>query len=199
MSPGRAGRHRGLWILVATVVLLAAATIPYVIVRAVGDRERIDAWRPVDPIVALSSAHVDLPMLDGSPLAADDPRPLFVARVDGVYLGNEQVVPLPPTDVAAATGIDARYKRAVRDLYVVPLGDAAQFARAAQRRGADRGDDSGGDALLAVDVKVPQRVTTEIMYTLGQSEFGRILLVGRDSGGRFVLQPSPAPHAPASH
>jgi len=181
------GGLRRRWVGIAAVGLLAAASIPYALARWFdGEREHIDNWRPVDAIAVLSEAHMDLPSLDGSPLPADDLRPLFVARVDGVYLGRELLVPLPPVDVAATTGIDARYKRgSSKDLYVTPIGSAAQIALATQRRSADDGGPGCGRALLAVDVKMPERVVTEIMYTLGQSEFCRFFLVGRDKAGRF--------------
>ena len=83
----------------------------------------------------------------------------------------------------AYPGVDARYKRNwPNDLFIVPLAGALAQARetdkAIRQARGERAETS--EAILVADASTPYRLLIEVMYTLGQSEFGRehLLVVG---------------------
>jgi biopolymer transport protein ExbD len=94
-------------------------------------------------------------------LVGDDPDP---------------VVRLPPREQLAQSGVEARYKRSgPNDLYIVPLGAALVEARRTDRAIREARGESAptSDAILVADATTPYRLIVEVLYTLGESEFGR--------------------------
>jgi biopolymer transport protein ExbD len=98
-------------------------------------------------------------------LVGDDPHP---------------VVLLPSRDSLAQSGIDAKYKRnGPNDLYVVPLANALQAARQTDKqiRQAKGLDPSSSEAIVIADTTTPYRLLIEVLFTLGQSEYGKYHLM----------------------
>jgi len=98
-------------------------------------------------------------------LVGDDPAP---------------VVLLPSRDSLAQSGIDAKYKRnGPNDLYVVPLANALQAARQTDKqiRLAKGLDPSSSEAIVIADATTPYRLLMEVLFTLGQSEYGKYHLM----------------------
>ena len=98
-------------------------------------------------------------------LVGDDPNP---------------VVLLPSRDSLAQAGIDAKYKRSgANDLYVVPLGSALQSARQTDKqiRAAKGLDPTSSEAIVIADSTTPYRLLVEVLFTLGQCEFGKFHLM----------------------
>jgi biopolymer transport protein ExbD len=98
-------------------------------------------------------------------LVGDDPSP---------------VVMLPSRDSLAQSGIDAKYKRSgPNDLYIVPLANALQSARQTDKqiRTAKGQDPSSSEAIVVADSTTPYRLMIEVLFTLGQCEFGKYHLM----------------------
>jgi len=98
-------------------------------------------------------------------LVGDDPHP---------------VVLLPSRDSLAQSGIDARYKRnGPNDLYIVPLANALQSARQTDKqiRAAKGLDPNSSEAIVIADTTTPYRLLIEVLFTLGQSEYGKYHLM----------------------
>jgi biopolymer transport protein ExbD len=98
-------------------------------------------------------------------LVGDDPHP---------------VVSLPSRDSLAQSGIDARYKRnGPNDLYIVPLANALQAARQTDKqiRQAKGLDPNSSEAIVIADTTTPYRLLIEVLFTLGQSEYGKYHLM----------------------
>jgi biopolymer transport protein ExbD len=93
-------------------------------------------------------------------LVGDDPNPVLL---------------LPGRAQLAQTGAGAQYKRnGPNDLYLVPLGNALAHAREtdkAVRRARGQSTESS-EALLVVDGTTPYRLLVEVLFTLGQNDFG---------------------------
>jgi biopolymer transport protein ExbD len=103
-------------------------------------------------------------------LVGDDPHP---------------VVTLPSRDSLAQSGIDAKYKRnGPNDLYIVPLANALQSARQTDKqiRQAKGLDPSSSEAIVVADSTTPYRLLIEVLFTLGQSEFGKYHLMVLSGG-----------------
>jgi len=91
-----------------------------------------------------------------------------------IIVGESVVCPVPAD--AAQYGIEAKYKRGSRnDYFIVPLGSALQAWRDADKRirMATGRDPTNSEAILIADVSTPYRLLTEVMYTLGQTEFAK--------------------------
>jgi biopolymer transport protein ExbD len=98
-------------------------------------------------------------------LVGDDPHP---------------VVMLPSRDSLAQSGIDAKYKRnGPNDLYIVPLANALQSARQTDKqiRQAKGLDPNSSEAIVIADTTTPYRLLIEVLFTLGQSEYGKYHLM----------------------
>jgi len=90
------------------------------------------------------------------------------------------VVLLPSRDSLAQSGIDAKYKRnGPNDLYIVPLANALQSARQTDKqiRQAKGLDASSSEAIFIADTTTPYRLLIEVLFTLGQSEYGKYHLM----------------------
>lgn len=98
-------------------------------------------------------------------LVGEDPNPLVL---------------LPPWEQLAVSGVDAKFKRSgPTDLHIVPLANALQHAREMDKavRAAKGLDPSSSEAIVVVDATTPFRLLIEVLFTLGQSEFGKYHLM----------------------
>jgi biopolymer transport protein ExbD len=97
-----------------------------------------------------------------------------------LLVGDDRVVKLPSRESMAQTGVGAEYKRSgPNDLYIVPLGQALQASRKVdkQLRIAKGLDPSSSEAIIVADQTTPYRLLIEVLFTLGQSEFGKYHLM----------------------
>lgn len=107
---------------------------------------------------------------------------ILVISKSSILLGEqgEAVVPLPSREQLASSGLDAKYKRSgPNDLYIVPLANALRNARKLDKavRAAKNLDTSTSEAIIIADAQTPYRLLMEVMFTLGQSEFGKYHLM----------------------
>jgi biopolymer transport protein ExbD len=99
-------------------------------------------------------------------LVGDDPNPIVVLP------GSREQL--------AQTGLDAKYKRSgPNDLYIVPLANALSHARETDKaiRAAKGLDPSTSEAIIVADGTTPYRLLIEVLFTLGQTEFGKYHLM----------------------
>ena len=97
-----------------------------------------------------------------------------------ILVGDTAVVELPGRKSQVQTGVGSKFKRGgPNDLYVVPLGNALQDARKTDKavRAAKGQDASFSEAVIIADQTVPWRLFIEVLFTLGQSEYGRYHLM----------------------
>ncbi|WP_437900167.1 ExbD/TolR family protein [Sorangium sp. So ce124] len=90
------------------------------------------------------------------------------------------IVMLPNREQLAQSGVDAKYKRSgPNDLYIVPLANALSHARETDKaiRAAKGLDPSSSEAIIVADATTPYRLLIEVLFTLGQSEFGKYHLM----------------------
>jgi biopolymer transport protein ExbD len=106
---------------------------------------------------------------------------LVVVSKTQILVGEEAtpVVKLPPREQLAASGIDIKNKRGATDMFIVPLGNALQHARDIDKavRTAKGLNPNASEAIVVVDKTTPYRVLIEVLFTLGQSEFGKYHLM----------------------
>lgn len=83
------------------------------------------------------------------------------------------VVLLPGRDQLASTGLDQKYMR--DGTYIVPLGNALSHARETDKaiRTQKGLDASTSEAILVLDETTPYKLLIQVLYTLGESEYGR--------------------------
>lgn len=97
---------------------------------------------------------------------------------------DDNIVAQVPAD--ATHGVEGKYKRTgPTDLYIVPLANALQSWRERDRqvRLATGRDPSSSEAIVIADANTPYRLLTEVLFTLGQSEFAKFhLMVLQGSG-----------------
>lgn len=91
-----------------------------------------------------------------------------------ILVGDDKVLDLPSLQSLAQSGVEARHKRGANSLYIVPLGNALQAARKLDKaiREAKGVDASSSDAIVIADTTTPYRLFVEVLFTLGQNEFG---------------------------
>jgi biopolymer transport protein ExbD len=97
------------------------------------------------------------------------------------------VVVLPSRDSLAQSGIDSKYKRnGPNDLYIVPLANSLQSARATDKQIllAKGLDPSSSEAIVVADSTTPYRLLIEVLFTLGQSEYGKYHLMVLSGGSK---------------
>lgn len=97
-----------------------------------------------------------------------------------VLVGDSPVLQLPGRQSLVQTGVGTRYKQGgPNDLYIVPLGSALQEARKIDKavRQAKGEDASMSEAVIIADQTTPWRLLIEVLFTLGQSEYGRYHLM----------------------
>jgi biopolymer transport protein ExbD len=98
-------------------------------------------------------------------LVGDDPNPIVL---------------LPSREQLAQSGVDTRYKRSgPNDLFIVPLANALSHARETDKaiRQAKGLDPSTSEAVIVADSTTPYRLLIEVLFTAGQSEFGKYHLM----------------------
>jgi biopolymer transport protein ExbD len=97
-----------------------------------------------------------------------------------ILVGEDKILALPSRQSLATTGVGAQFKRSgSNDLYIVPLGNALQAARKTDKvvRLAKGLDASTSEAIIIADNTTPYRLFIEVLFTLGQNEFGRYHLM----------------------
>ena len=97
-----------------------------------------------------------------------------------ILVGDQKVLALPGRESQAQTGVGAQHKRGgPNDLYIVPLGNVMLAARRtdAALRKAKGLDPSTSEAIIIADKGTPYRLFIEVLFTLGQSEFGKYHLM----------------------
>jgi biopolymer transport protein ExbD len=112
-------------------------------------------------------------VLTTEPDSEPEGLPVIVSKSQ-IIVGETVVCPVPPD--AAQYGIEAKYKRGSRnDYYIAPLGSALQAWRDTDKRirMATGKDPTHSEAIIIADQSTPYRLLTEVMYTLGQTEFAR--------------------------
>ncbi len=94
-----------------------------------------------------------------------------------ILVGDAKVLNLSGRESLVQTGAGALNKRG--ELFIVPLGSALQAARKTRRRGASgQGSRSpSSEAIIIADMTTPYRLLIEVLFTLGQSEFGKYHLM----------------------
>lgn len=95
---------------------------------------------------------------------------------------SEPVVMLPSREQLASNGLDAKYKR--DNFYIIPLANALESARRVDKavRAAKGLDPSTSEAIIVADETTPYRLLLEVLFTLGQSEYGKyhLLVLSKD-------------------
>jgi biopolymer transport protein ExbD len=97
-----------------------------------------------------------------------------------ILVGDNRVLTLPSRESMVQTGVGASNKRnGPNDLYITPLGNALATARKTdklvrQKKGLDA---STSEAIIIADKSTPYRLIVEVLFTLGQNEFGRYHLM----------------------
>jgi biopolymer transport protein ExbD len=112
-------------------------------------------------------------VLDTPPDSEPEGLAVIVSKSQ-LIVGESVVCPVPPD--AAQYGTEAKYKRGSRnDYFIVPLGSALQAWRDSDKRirAAQGKDPNHSEAILIADGSTPYRLLTEVMYTLGQTEFSK--------------------------
>ena len=112
-------------------------------------------------------------VLTTEPDSEPEGLPVIISKSQ-IIVGETVVCPVPPD--AAQYGIEAKYKRGSRnDYFIVPLGSALQAWRDTDKRIriATGKDPTHSEAIVIGDQSTPYRLLTEVMYTLGQTEFAR--------------------------
>jgi biopolymer transport protein ExbD len=97
-----------------------------------------------------------------------------------ILVGDDKILSLPGRESLAQAGVDARYKRSgPNDLFIVPLGNALMSARKTDMavRRAKGLDPSSSEAIVIADKGTPYRLLMEVLFTLGQSEYGKYHLM----------------------
>jgi len=97
-----------------------------------------------------------------------------------LLLGDDKLLELPSRKEMEQTGVGASEKQnGPKDLYVTRLGTALSAARRLDRkvREAKGLDARSSEAIVIADGSTPYRVLIEVLFTLGQNEFGRYHLM----------------------
>jgi biopolymer transport protein ExbD len=97
-----------------------------------------------------------------------------------LLVGDTAVLDLPGRQSQVQTGAGPKNKRGgPNDLFIVPLGSALADARKTDKaiRQAKGLDPTMSEAVIIADQSTPWRLFIEVLFTLGQSEFGRYHLM----------------------
>jgi len=100
-------------------------------------------------------------------VVGDEPRPV------AEYSNHDQL---------AQSGLDAKYKRSgAQDLYIQPLAQVLTKSRDFEKQWKEaRGLPADtSEAIIVADETTPYRLLFEVLYTCGQSEFGKYHLMAR--------------------
>lgn len=124
-------------------------------------------------------------VMQGEP---SDQGVILIISKTAILIGEEgePIVKLPSRESLAQSGLDAKHKRSgPNDLYIVPLAERLRNAREIDKatRAAKGLDPSTSEAIIVADARTPYRLLIEVLFTLGQSEFGRYhLMVMKQTG-----------------
>jgi biopolymer transport protein ExbD len=124
-------------------------------------------------------------ILTTEPDSEPEGLPVIVSKSQ-IIVGETVVCPVPPD--AAQYGTEAKYKRGSRnDYFIVPLGSTLQSWRDSDKRirMATGKDPSHSEAIIIADNQTPYRLLTEVMYTLGQTEFSKFHMMVLQGGGKM--------------
>ena len=107
---------------------------------------------------------------------------ILIISKSAILLGEEgsPVLKLPSRQQLAQSGLDAQYKRnGANDMYIVPLANRLQNARKIDKaiRQAKGLPTETSEAVVIADATTPYRLLIEVLFTLGQSEFGKYHLM----------------------
>ena len=98
-----------------------------------------------------------------------------------ILVDDDSVLKLPSRESQIQSGVGARHKRkGPNDLYITPLGSRLQEARKTDKavRSAKQLDPNlPSEAIIIADGTTPFRTLSEVLFTLGQSEFGKYHLM----------------------
>ncbi len=125
-----------------------------------------------------------LPVHVSAPSASQAEGTIMIVSKTQIIIGEEEKPIVTYSSLAdlAPNGLDASHKRnGPNDLYVVPVAQALQRYRETDKklREARGVDASTSELVLVADADVPYRVLFELLYTAGQSEFGKYQLMVR--------------------
>lgn len=118
---------------------------------------------------------------------------MLVISKSAILIGEDStpVVKLSSRKALAERGIDAKHKRADGGMYIVPLAKRLEKEHDAAR--AKNPDRTGAmEAIVIADAQTPYRVLMEVLYTLGQAEYGKYHLMVMKRAGD-----TPAPTTPS--
>gem|GEM_PF-906596 len=127
---------------------------------------------------------------------------LFITRSQ-ILVGNnpEPAVALPYCGRLGCCSLGSPFDPDDSGPYLKPLGDALRVAREQDRQiKAARGNpDAKSEAIILADKDTPYRLLTQVIYTLGQSEFGKFrLMVLSGAAPSRLARPGPLSLAPLS-
>ncbi|MEZ4296684.1 MAG: biopolymer transporter ExbD [Polyangiaceae bacterium] len=138
---------------------------------------------------SLASSSASIPQSDdltlpASVMAGDpsDEGVVVIVSKTQILVGEnpDPIVLLPSRDQLAQSGVDAKYKRSgPNDLFIVPLSNALSSARDIDKkvRAAKGLDTATSEAIIVADGTTPYRLLIEVLFTLGQSEYGKYHLM----------------------
>lgn len=143
---------------------------------------------------SMSASNLSLPqsgdlVLPRSVLTTESAEPeglVIMISKTKVTVGNSAVVEVPQD--SKMYGLAGKDKRGSRnDFYVVPLANALQAWRDVDKRvrAATGKDVNASEAVIVADAETPYRVLTEVLFTLGQTEFAKfhmMVLQGSKTG-----------------
>lgn len=122
------------------------------------------------------SADLTMPKSVLTTEASQEGVAILISR-SAIIVDDNAVVPVPAD---ATHGVEGQYKRSgPTDLYIVKLANALQSWRERDRqvRLATGKDPSASEAIIIADANTPYRLLVEVLFTLGQSEFGKFHLM----------------------
>ena len=109
----------------------------------------------------------------------EDGIAIFISKTQ-ILVGDDPnpVVMLPSREALAQSGVDAKYKKSANDLGIIPLANALDSVREVDKavRKA-KGLDDKSEAVIIADAGTPYRLLLEVLFTLGQSQFGKFHLM----------------------
>jgi biopolymer transport protein ExbD len=112
--------------------------------------------------------------------ASQEGLPVLISKTQITV--DDTVVCSVPKD--ATHGVEGRFKRSgANDMYIVPLANALQAWRdkdKVMRKAMKKSEES--EALIIADKDTPYRLLTEVMFTLGQTEFAKFHLMVLQGG-----------------
>jgi biopolymer transport protein ExbD len=122
-------------------------------------------------------------VLTSAPDQESEGLPVIVTKSQ-IVVGDNVVCPIPAD--ASKYGVAVTYKRGSRNEFeIVPLGNAVQAWRDTDKQvRAAMGKPDPSEAIIIGDATMPYRVLTEVVYTLGQHQFGKFHLLVLQGGDK---------------